>query len=72
VVISADSRFAYVTNNNLKGSGEHAMHNMVGGSQGTPAQPAGLGTVVVVDLGARKIVKVIEVGNNASGIAITR
>ena len=71
VVISPDSRFAYITNNNLKGTGEHAMHNMVGGSQGTPAQPAGPGTVVVIDLAAKKIAKVIEVGHNASGIAIT-
>ncbi len=71
VAISADSRFAYVTNNNLKGTGEHAMHGMVGGSQGTPAEAAGPGTVVVIDLAARKIVKVIEVGHNASGIAIT-
>ena len=71
VAISPDSRFAYVTNNNLKGTGEHAMHNMVGGSQGGAAQPAGPGTVVVIDLSARKIAKVIEVGHNASGIAIT-
>ena len=71
VAISPDSRFAYVTNNNLKGTGEHAMHNMVGGSQGGAAQPAGPGTVVVIDLVARKIAKVIEVGHNASGIAIT-
>ena len=71
VVISADSRFAYVSNNNLKGTGEHAMHNMVGGSQGTPAAPAGPGTVVVIDLTQQKIAQVIEVGHNASGIALT-
>ena len=70
VVISPDSRYAYVTNNNLKGTGEHAAHMMVGGSQGAPATPAGPGTVVVVDLQTLEIAQVIQVGHNASGIAI--
>ena len=70
VVVSADSRFAYVTNNNLKGTGEHAGHAMVGGSQGTPATPAGPASVVVVDLQKLAITGVIRVGHNASGIAI--
>jgi DNA-binding beta-propeller fold protein YncE len=70
VAIAPDGRFAYVTNNNLKGTGEHAMHTMVGGSQGTPAQAAGPGTVVVIDLLSNKIAKVLEVGHNAAGIAL--
>jgi DNA-binding beta-propeller fold protein YncE len=69
-VISADSRFAYVSNNNLKGTGEHAMHQMVGGSQGTPAQPAGPGKVVVIDIATHKIARVIEVGHNAAGLSL--
>jgi YVTN family beta-propeller protein len=69
-VISADGKFAYVSNNNLKGTGEHAMHQMVGGSQGTPAQPAGPGKVVVINLAAHKITRVIEVGHNAAGLSL--
>jgi DNA-binding beta-propeller fold protein YncE len=70
-VISADSKYAYVSNNNLKGTGgEHAQHQMVGGSQGAPAAPAGPGTVVVIDLDARKITRVIEVGHNAAGLSL--
>jgi YVTN family beta-propeller protein len=69
-VISADGKFAYVSNNNLKGTGEHAEHQMVGGSQGTPAQPAGPGKVVVIDLATHKIARVIEVGHNAAGLSL--
>ncbi|MGH7469967.1 MAG: YncE family protein [Longimicrobiales bacterium] len=72
IAISADSRTAFVTNNNLKGTGEHAGHTMVGGSEGTPAAPAGPGTVVAINLTTQRIAQVIEVGHNASGIAITR
>ena len=69
VAISPDGRFAYVSNNNLKGTGEHAMHQMVGGSQGPPAQAAGPGTVVAIDLLTHRIASVLEVGHNAAGIA---
>lgn len=73
VAVSPDSRFAYVTNNNLKSTGtdEHALHMMVGGSQGTPAQPAGPGTVVAIDLAQQRIAHVFEVGHNASGVALS-
>lgn len=70
VVISSDSRFAYVTNNNLKGTGEHAGHMMVGGSQGAPASPAGKATVTIIDLQKLEVSGNIEVGHNASGLAI--
>jgi YVTN family beta-propeller protein len=69
-VISADGKFAYVSNNNLKGTSEHDMHQMVGGSQGAPASPAGPGKVVVIDLAARKIARVIDVGHNAAGLSL--
>jgi YVTN family beta-propeller protein len=71
IAISPDSRFAYVTNNNLKGTGEHAGHTMVGGSEGAPAAPAGPGTVVAIDLATQRIAQVIQVGHNASGIALS-
>jgi DNA-binding beta-propeller fold protein YncE len=66
--VSPDGRWIYVSNNNLSvpsGSGQdpHAMH------AGTGA-PAGAGTIVVIDAATRKISKVIEVGHNASGIAV--
>jgi YVTN family beta-propeller protein len=69
-VISDDGKFAYVSNNNLKSTGDHAMHQMVGGSQGAPAQPAGPGTVVVIDLASHKIARVIDVGHNAAGLSL--
>jgi YVTN family beta-propeller protein len=69
-VVSADGKYAYVSNNNLKGTGDHAQHTMVGGSQGAPAQPAGPGKVVVIDLAARAVAQVIEVGHNAAGLAL--
>jgi DNA-binding beta-propeller fold protein YncE len=66
--VSPDGRWIYVSNNNLNvpaGSGQHAMHAAPG-----PVQPAGAGTVVVIDADTRKITKVIEVGHNAAGIAV--
>lgn len=68
--VSPDGRYVYVSNNNLKGTGDHAAHMMVGGSEGGAAQPAGPGTIVVIDTQTRKIANVIEVGHNASGIAV--
>jgi DNA-binding beta-propeller fold protein YncE len=68
--VSPDGKWVYVSNNNLSapagsGQGAHAMH----AAQGA-AQPAGPGTIVVIDAGSRKVAKVIEVGRNASGIAV--
>jgi YVTN family beta-propeller protein len=65
IAVSADGRYVYVSNNNLRpapAAGGHEMH-----APG-PAQPAGKGSVVVIDVATRAIVHVIEVGHNASGI----
>ena len=67
--VSPDGKWIYVSNNNLNvpaGSGAHAMHAAPPGG----VQPAGPGTVVVIDAGTRQIAKVIEVGHNAAGIAV--
>ena len=68
--VSPDGRWIYVSNNNLNvlagSGGAHAGH-------GTPAPapaPAGPGTVVVIDAKSHKITKTIQVGHNASGIAV--
>ena len=64
---SNDGRWIYVSNNNLnQPAGAHAMH----GTPPTPVQPAGPGTIVVLDAKALTVEKVIEVGHNASGIAV--
>lgn len=68
--VSPDGRWVYVSNNNLNvpaGSGQHAGH---GAPPPGGIQPAGPGTIVVIDASTRKIAKVIEVGHNASGIAV--
>src|SRR5688572_8344352 len=68
--LSPDGRWVYVSNNNLNvpaGSVAHAMH---GGAPAPALQPAGPGTIVVIDAKSLKIVKVIEVGHNAAGIAV--
>ncbi|HEY0306437.1 MAG TPA: hypothetical protein VGC44_15790 [Longimicrobiales bacterium] len=68
--VSPDGKWIYVSNNNLNapsGSGQspHAMH----AAQNASA-PAGPGKIIVIDAQSRKISKVIEVGHNASGIAV--
>jgi YVTN family beta-propeller protein len=64
---STDGRWVYVSNNNLNvPAGAHDMH---AGHTG-PIQPAGPGTIVVIDTRTMSIAKVIEVGRNASGIAV--
>ena len=65
--VSTDGRWVYVSNNNLNmPAGAHDMH---AGHTG-PIQPAGAGTIVVIDTRSMSIAKVIEVGHNASGIAV--
>ena len=68
--VSPDGKWVYVSNNNLSapagsGQGAHAMHTAQ-----SAAQPAGAGTIVVIDAQTRQIAKVIEVGHNAAGIAV--
>ena len=73
--VSRDGRFVYVSNNNLKDAAampgmDHS--NMAGMDHAaTNAAPGagGNGTIVVIDVASKKIVKVIEVGKNAAGIA---
>jgi YVTN family beta-propeller protein len=65
--ISPDGRYVFVSNNNLKDP--HAMH---GGAE-TATHPApttsgGRGTVLAIDPVTQAVVKVIEVGRNATGI----
>jgi YVTN family beta-propeller protein len=68
IATSRDGRFVYVSSNNLTQA--HDMAGHAGHAQpATPATPAGRGTIVVIDTVTRQIVDVIEVGNNATGIA---
>ena len=68
--VSVDGRWVYISNNNLTSpSGAHPMqHDM--STPMPPAQPAGPGTIVVLDAHTWQVAKVIEVGHNASGIAV--
>lgn len=67
--LSPDGRWVYVSSNNLTvPAGAHAMHDM--SAPMPPAAPAGPGTIAVIDTHSWKIVKIIEVGHNASGIAV--
>lgn len=69
--VSPDGRYVYVSNNNLKTPA--AMPGMDHSTMPMPAAPAGAGgngTVVVIDASTHTIVKVIEVGHNAAGIAV--
>jgi YVTN family beta-propeller protein len=65
IATSPDGRFVYVSNNNLGQA-----HDMAAGHEprAAPASAAGTGTVVVIDTATRRIVTVIEVGRNASGM----
>jgi DNA-binding beta-propeller fold protein YncE len=68
--VSPDGKWIYVSNNNLSapagsGQGAHAMHTAQ-----AAAQPAGPGTIVVINAQSRQVEKVITVGHNASGIAV--
>ena len=68
--VSPDGRYVYVSNNNLKTAA--AMPGMDHSNMSMPAPAAnagGPGSVVVIDAASHKIVKVIEVGHNAAGLA---
>ena len=65
--VSVDGRFVYVSSNNLNlPAGAHAMH----GGSSAPVLPAGPGKIVVIDGRSMQIVKVLDVGHYASGIAV--
>lgn len=57
--VSADGRYVYIANRNLKAAQEHAH------ASGNPHRVA---TVVVIDTATRSIVKVIEVPGDATGV----
>lgn len=57
--LSPDGRFLYISSNNV--SGFYSPRYDLGDN-------ANVGTVAVIDTGSRRIVKVIEVGRNASGL----
>lgn len=57
--VSADGRYVYIANRNLKAAQEHAH------ASGNPARVA---TVVVIDTATRSITKVIEVPGDATGV----
>lgn len=64
--VSPDGRWVYVSNNNTGQA--HDMGNPAAHAA-APAQP-GNGTIVVIDAATHRIARVIEVGHNASGIAV--
>ena len=61
--LSPNGRFAYVSNNNLKGA--YAPRYDLGDN-------ADVGTVVIIDTQTNEMVKVLEVGSNATGIGARR
>ena len=68
-VASPDGRYVFISNNNMKDP--HAMHGAGSMGGGTP-QYGGPGTIVVIDPASQAVVKVIEVGRNASGIGMAQ
>jgi YVTN family beta-propeller protein len=65
--VSRDGTMVFVSNNNTGQA--HAM-GADGKHAAGPVSAAGRGTVVVIDTRSRTIARVIEVGHNASGIAV--
>jgi DNA-binding beta-propeller fold protein YncE len=68
-VASPDGRYVFISNNNMKDP--HAMHGPGSMGGGTP-QYGGPGTIVVIDPASHAVVRVIEVGRNASGIGMAQ
>lgn len=65
--ISPDGRWVFISNNNSRQP--HGAHGANGGSDADAAGgEAAPGTMVVIDAATRKIVKVIPVGPNATGV----
>lgn len=77
--VSPDGRYVYVTNNNLQGTyrprydlggatGGGGGHDHGGGGGETPGTGGPIGTVVVIETATNRIVRVIEVEENPTGI----
>jgi YVTN family beta-propeller protein len=68
-VTTPDGAYVLISNNNLKDP--HAMHGPGSMGGGQPVY-GGPGTVVVIDARTQSVVKVIEVGRNASGMGLAQ
>lgn len=66
--ISADGRWVFISNTNIRE--DHSMH---GGDQTQHAAPVhgGRGSIAIIDAATGELVNVVEVGNNATGIAFS-
>lgn len=71
-VLSPDGRYVFISNTNLREDhsmmamgGDHAAH-----AAHTPAAPVrgGVGSVTVIDVASGEIVKVVDMGNNTTGM----
>lgn len=65
--VSPDGRWVYVSNNN---TGQAHVMNADGTHAPATGAPAGPGRLVVIDAARHTIARVIDVGRNASGIAV--
>jgi YVTN family beta-propeller protein len=65
---SPDGRWVYVSNNNTGQA--HVMNADGSHAPAPPTTPAGKGTLVILDAARHAIARVLEVGHNASGIAV--
>lgn len=70
--VSADGRWVLISSTNVRP--DHAMHEQADHESGDAGEPAssGAGSIVVIDAASREIEAVIDVGNNATGIAVGR
>jgi YVTN family beta-propeller protein len=67
-VATPDGAYVLVSNNNLKDP--HVMHGPGSTGSGQAPEYGGPGTVVVIDTRTQNVVKVIDVGRNASGLGL--
>ncbi|MEO5511869.1 MAG: YncE family protein [Longimicrobiales bacterium] len=67
--VSVDGRYVYVSNNNLKSAASMPGMDHSTTPMAAPPNAGGNGTIVVFDAASHRVVKVIEVGHNAAGIA---
>ncbi len=65
-VVSPDGRYVFISNNNLKDP--HAMHGGAQSAMHPAPTSAGRGTILAIDPITQTVVKIIEVGRNATGI----
>lgn len=69
--VSADGRWVLISNTNVRA--DHAVHgNQPTDDESGERASSGAGSIAVIDAAAREIAAVIDVGNNATGIAAGR